>query len=293
MYEVIHAEQANFPVSVMCETLEVSRSGYYAWATRKDAAPTEKAIAHKKLDTEVQAIFTASRKTYGRPRIHAKLMAKGRRVGANRLRKTMLRLGIRAKIRKRYKRTTDSNHDHPIAPNLLNQDFSANAPNQVWCSDITYVRTTAGWLYLAVIIDLFARKVVGYALEDHMRTELTLAALEMALSRRNVSDGLIHHSDRGSQYAAGAYRKALKARGIVQSMSRAADCYDNSVVESFNDKIKQELLHRGAVKSPPRTHDSIVDYIEMFYNSERIHSTLGYLYPNDFESQRAASKKAA
>ncbi len=285
MNEIVHAEKAHFPLESLCHAVGVSRSGYYAWLGRRRAAPSLRQEDDKRLSIEVKAAFEAGRGSYGRPRIQRVLAKQGRRVGANRLRKQMSLLGLVAKRRRQFKRTTDSNHDAPIAPNLLGQNFHVNAPNRVWCADITYVRTVDGWLYLAVIVDLFARKVVGYAVADHMRTELTLGALEMALARRTAPHGLVHHSDRGSQYAAKGYRDVLKACGATVSMSRAGDCYDNAVVESFNDKIKQELLHHHPVRSAAETRSAIVDYIEMFYNSERLHSTLGYVCPNEYEDQ--------
>ena len=284
---------AEFPVSAICQALELSRSGYYAWHERHAKGPSERAHEDAELRRKIRVSFHESRKTYGRPRLARTLRRQGYRIGAHRLRRLMREENIVAKPRKRFKTTTDSKHNDPIAPNLVAQDFTAKAPNRVWCSDITYVRTIEGFLYLAVIIDLFSRKVVGYAVADHMRTELCLEALEKAWGRRSPEKGLIHHSDRGSQYASGAYQDALRAHGCVASMSRAGCCYDNAVVESFNDKIKQELLDRGPLKSAKETREAIIDYIEMFYNPERLHSTLGYLSPNDFEQKYIEQVPAA
>lgn len=284
---------AEFPVSVICQALELSRSGYYAWLERRAKGPSDREREDSELRHRIRMVFDKSRKTYGRPRIARALRRHGYRIGANRIRRMMREEKIIAKPRKRYKTTTDSKHDDPIAPNLVAQNFTAKAPNRVWCSDITYVRTIEGFLYLAVIIDLFSRKVVGYAVANHMRTELCLEALEKALGRRSPENGLIHHSDRGSQYASKAYQETLRAHGCIASMSRAGCCYDNAVVESFNDKIKQELLDRGPLKNAKDTREAIVDYIEMFYNPERLHSTLGYLSPNEFEQKYIEQVPAA
>ena len=285
MVETLRGE---FPVAAVCRALELSKSGYYAWRNRRKGGPSPREREDIELRREVRVAFAESRKTYGRPRLARVLKERNCRIGANRLRRLMREEGIVAKPRRRFKTTTDSKHDNPIAPNLVAQNFSVAAPDRVWCADMTYVRTIEGWLYLAVIVDLFSRKVVGYAIADHMRTELCLSALEKALGRRSPGAGLVHHSDRGSQYASQAYQDMLRAHGCVASMSRAGCCYDNAVVESFNDKIKQELLDRGPLKSGRETRAAIVDYIEMFYNPHRLHSTLGYESPNNFERKYAA-----
>jgi transposase InsO family protein len=205
----------------------------------------------------------------------------------------MAEMGLQAKPRRRFKKTTDSDHDRAIAPNLLKQHFNVDAPNRVWCSDITYVRTWQGWLYVCVVVDLFARKVVGWSVADHMRAELVTDAFDMAVGRRNVESGLIFHSDRGSQFASRVLRRRIKRLKMKQSMSGKGNCFDNAVVESFNDKLKQELIHRHIWSTKSKATIAIADYIERFYNSQRLHSTLGYMTPNNFEAGRADNRAAA
>jgi transposase InsO family protein len=279
-FAFIEAEKASYPVSLMCRTLNVSRSGFYAWRTRPESPRSQR---DQVLAKEVRRAHQESNETYGSPRVTKELASQGTQVSRKRVARLMREQGLCATIPRAFRRTTDSSHDLPVAENLLKRDFSADAPDRVWAADITYVRTWQGWLYLAVVIDLFSRRVVGWAVEDHMQTDLVMQALHMAFGRRLLGPGLIHHSDRGSQYASEAYRAALKARGALPSMSRRGDCWDNAVVESFFGTLKTELLHRRPWPTHQEAKAAIAQYIELFYNPERRHSTLGYLSPAAFE----------
>jgi len=283
-FEFIHAEKANFPIQVLCRVLEVSRSGYYRW---RDAEPSEHSKQDEQLKLEIKAIHSESRGTYGSPRVHAELQAKGFEIGRNRVARIMAEEGITGRRPARFCKTTDSNHDKPIAPNLVERDFEPAAPNRIWAADITYIPTAAGWVYLAVVLDLFSRRVIGWAVADHMRTELVLEALDRALGTRDIGDDLIHHSDRGSQYASHRHREELERRGIMCSMSAKGCCYDNAVVESFFATLKKELVYRTNWLDYNEANMSIVEYIQVFYNCRRRHSTLGYVSPIEFEASHA------
>jgi transposase InsO family protein len=260
--------------------LGVSHSGYYAWVGRP---PSKRATDDELLATHVRAVHQGSRGTYGGPRIHAELRHDGFATGRKRIARLMREQGICALPRKRFRRTTDSDHDHVIAPNVLARDFVADRPDRRWVTDITYVWTWEGWIYLAVVLDLFSRRVVGWAADDHMRTQLVLDALSMARRRRQPDPGLLHHSDRGSQYASGDYQRELGRRGIVCSMSRRGDCWDNAVAESFFGTIKTELIDRRPWATRSTVTHAIAEYIEVFYNGRRLHSALGYISPAEFE----------
>ena len=268
-YEFIDAEKAIWPVRITCRVLEVSRSGYYAWRRCK---PSKRAEQNARLTTEIRGFHAASRETYGSPRIHLDLMEAGWKVGRKRVEHLMRSEGIQARIPKRFRHTTDSKHSDPVAPNILARSFKVDHPNRVWVTDITYVWTWEGWLYLAVVVDLFARRVVGWSVASHMRAELALNALQIALGNRDALDGLTHHSDRGSQYTSSEYQELLRAHGIVCSMSRKGDCWDNAVAESFFGTLKQELIHRQSWPTRREAADAIVEYIELFYNARRRHS---------------------
>ena len=238
-FRFIEDRRVDYPVRVMCAVLDVSPAGYYAWRSRPES---QRSIVNRGLLSEVRRVHRDNRGRYGSPRIHAELRDRG--VSRGRIERLMRRHGIRAIMaRAWHPRTTDSRHDLPIAPNLIDRNFTAAAPNQVWLADITYIRTDQGWLYLAAVMDLYSRKIVGYAMGDHLRTELPLAALRMALKARRPGAGLIHHSDRGVQYASADYRKTLQSAGAKASMSRKADCYDNAPMESFFHTLKTELVH--------------------------------------------------
>jgi putative transposase len=282
-YEFIEAEKACFPVRLLCETLEVSRSGFYASRKRK---PSQRAREDSRLLPRVRASYQRSSQTYGSPRIHQDLKEDGVRVSRKRVARLMREEGIAAHIPKRFRKTTDSKHDHPVASNILDRRFSAlERPNQVWACDITYVWTWQGWVYLAVVMDLFSRRIVGWKAGDHMRTELVIEALNMALGQRCLDGGtLLHHSDRGSQYASRTYQELLEANGIECSMSRKGDCWDNAVVESFFGTLKCELILRRSWSTRRAVVEAIGEYIELFYNSHRRHSSLGFKSPNQFET---------
>jgi putative transposase len=283
----IHDHVADFPVQVMCELLGVSRGGYYAWAGRAESA---RAADDRTLAAEIRAAYEASRGRYGSPRVHAELRARGRRIGRKRVARLMRGMGLAARRRRRFRRTTDSRHAFPIAPNLLERNFTAEAPDRVWLADLTYIWTAQGWLYLAAVLDLYTRRVVGWAMADHLRHELTLAALDMAIVRQRPAPGLVHHADRGVQYAAHGYRARLRRHGMVCSMSRKGDCWDNAPMESFFATLKGELVEEADYQTRDEARADLFQYIEGFYNRRRLHSGLGYLTP---EQKAAAFQSAA
>ena len=286
------AEKAIFPVLVLCRVLEVSRSGFYGWM-RSEGRRSTRDESDAALTTKIAEAHTRSRGTYGSPRIHEELQAGGMHVGRNRVARLMKEQGLHGCRPRPFRTTTDSRHGEPIAPNLLERNFAPAGPDQVWASDITYVRTWEGWMYLAVVIDLWSRRVIGWSVADHMRTELVLGALEMAVGQRVPEPNLIHHSDRGSQYASGDYRGALTAHGILCSMSRKGDCWDNACVESFFATLKTELIHRRPWPTMQEARLAIHEFIGCFYNSQRTHSFLGYMAPTDFERRFEAEAAAA
>ncbi len=283
----IAAEKALYPVRLLCEVLGVKASGYYAWATRP-ASP--KKIADAQLLVEIKAAMKRGRGAYGSPRVHRELRAQGVRVGKKRSERLMRENGLEARQKRRFVHTTDSRHPHPIAPNLLERDFDPKAANTAWAGDVTYIATGEGWLYLAVLLDLFSRRVVGWATSAVNDRQLALDALRHALRSRRPLPGLVHHTDRGSPYASEEYRQALADSGIVASMSRTGDCYDNAVAESFFASLKTEWVDRHDYETHVEAVASIADYVERFYNTARRHSHLGYVSPIEFElrSQTAA-----
>ena len=284
-FRLIEDQRDVWPVRVMCDALSVSPSGYYAWRSRPESA---RKIANRELLGDIRRVHAHHRGRYGAPRIHAELRAEGQTVSRKRVERVMRRHGIRAQAPRRYRVcTTDSKHSLPIAANLLDRNFVAEKPDQVWLADITYIPTGEGWLYLAVILDLFTRKVVGWAMREHMRAELTMAALTMAIQRRRPGPGLIHHSDRGSQYAAGDYRKILQAAAITQSMSRKANCWDNAPMESFFGTLKTELVHQCEYPDRDAARRDLFAYIEGYYNRRRIHSAIGYITPEQADRKSA------
>lgn len=289
-YVFIRAEKANYPVTVLCRVLQVSRPGFYAWFKRPES---KRASTSRVLRARIRAVHEKSRGTYGSPRVHAALVSEGRRVGRARVAKLMRCEGLRARRRRRFVKTTDSRHDLPVAGNVLDRNFTATEPNRVWTTDITFIWTTEGWLYLAVIIDLFSRLVVGWSMSERIDRQLVLTALGMAKARRWPAAGLLHHSDRGSQYASEDYRKALEAGLMICSMSRKGNCWDNAVAESFFSTLKMELVYRTDYSTREAARASIFEYIEAFYNRERRHSSLGYLSPVEFEREAVHAKLAA
>lgn len=280
-YQFIAAEKADFKIAELCRAMRVAESGYYAFLKRGES---QRRKDDEKLKLHIRASHKASGKTYGSPRIHRDLRADGFKVGKNRVARLMRHENLRGDPPKRFRRTTDSKHDKPVAPNLLDRNFeNATAPNQVWAADITYVWTAMGWLYLAIVIDIFSRRIVGFAIDDHMRTELVSEALESALISRDVSEGLMHHSDRGSQYASEDYREQLEKAGVILSMSRKGDCWDNAVAESFFATLKKDLIHRQYWFTKNQTIAAVSNYITNFYNRRRRHSSIGYMSPADYE----------
>ncbi len=261
----------------MCRVLSVSRSGWYAWCNR--VRPSAREVRDADLIEKIRKIHDDSRGTYGSPRVHAQLLRNGVEVGRDRVARLMRAAGIQGRLRPKFKVTTDSNHNSPIAPNKLNGEFASETSDSVWCADITYITTAAGWVYLAAIIDVATRMIVGWAMADHMRTELIESALLNALAGRKPASNLMHHSDRGSQYASAAYRQLLDQEGIECSMSRAGNCYDNAMIESFFGTIKQEWVHHHRWSGLVEARASVHDYIEVFYNRQRLHSSLGYRTP--------------
>ena len=265
----------------MCKALGISRSAYYAWVHRQDHEGP-RACANRELTKQIKAIHEASRETYGAPRIHAELKTQGETCSLNRVARLMREARIRSKVGRKFRvSTTDSRHSHPVAENLL-PETEFNRPNQVWVADITYIPTDEGWLYLASIMDLFSRLIVGWSLKSTLRTELVEDALRMALGRRPVPE--LHHSDRGSQYASKVYRDLMTENGITCSMSGKGNCYDNAAKESFFHTLKVELVHHERYQTRAEARASVFEYIEVFYNRQRRHSALGYLTPTEFEA---------
>jgi putative transposase len=284
-FRIIEDQREMFPVRVLCDVMGVSAAGYYAWRGRPESP---RKAANRILLCEIRRLHLAHRGRYGAPRIHAALRGLGQKASRGRVERLMRHHGIRAIMARRFRPcTTDSRHDWPIAPNRLGQKFAAERPNQVWLADISYVSTGEGWLYLAVVLDLFTRKIVGRAMRDHMRAELTIAALTMAIQRQKPLRGLIHHSDRGNQYAAADYRKVLDAAGMIQSMSRKGNCWDNAPMESWFGTIKTELVHQACYPTRDAARHDLFAYIEGYYNRQRLHSALGYITPDEAERQAA------
>lgn len=291
-YACIEANRALFPVNMMCRVLGVSRSGFYA---AQDRAPSERASADDRLRLEIRAVYRQSKRRYGSPRVHDALQAKQIRCGENRVARLMQEDGLRSRKRRRFRVTTNSDHTLPTAPNLLEREFDVGThePDQVWVADITYVPTREGWLYLAVVLDLATRIVVGWSLGDRLDRSLPLKALRMALGWRHPRPGAIHHSDRGTQYASHEYRDLLALSGMRQSMSRKGDCWDNAVAESFFATLEWELIEDADWRSRAAAHREIAEYIEIWYNRKRIHSSLDGLSPIEYEAQLALTTRAA
>lgn len=276
----MRAHEGEFAVRLMCRVLQVSPSGYYAWRSRK---PSKQAQARAGLDAQVRAEFALRKGRSGAPRL-ARSLKRGRRQVADSLR----RQGLRAKAAKKFKATTNSNHTLPVAENLLQQDFSAQRPNQVWVGDITYIGTDEGWLYLAVVMDLFSRKVVGWSMSKRMTAALVCNALRMALFRRKRPRGVIMHTDRGSQYCSREHRHLLAKHGMIASMSAKGNCYDNAAMESWNHSLKVEAIHGERFTTREMAKNQVFEYIEVDYNRTRLHSTLDYLSPEQFELAHSA-----
>jgi len=285
-FHFISTKTGQYPVAWMCRQLRVSRSGYYAWSHRKPSARKQRDAY---LAARIRALFAEFEKTYGSPRIHDELKAAGECVGRRRVIRLMQQEGLCAHVPRRFKKTTDSKHDFAVAPNHVNRDFAPAATDKLWAADISYVRTWSGWVYLAVVIDLYSRRVVGWSVADHMRTELPLDALRKAVALRRPGHKLTHHSDRGSQYASDEYQGFLDANNMQCSMSRKANCWDNSCVESFFATIKKELIYRHAWPTGELVNKAIERYIS-FYNARRRHSTLGSCSPIEYELINASGE---
>lgn len=285
-YRVIQEHDRRYPIRVMCRALAVSAAGYYAWRSRPESARSSQT---RTLLSAIRVIHRESRETYGSPRIWNALVKQGHRVGEHRVARLMRHGGIRAKTVTKWRATTQSQHRFPVAANTLDRAFTVAAPNRVWAGDLTYVWTMEGWLYLAVLLDLYSRRVVGWAMGPRLTGELVEQALTRALVNRIPRAGLVHHSDRGSQYAATSYRHVLAAHGITASMSRKGNCWDNACIESFFGTLKRELVyHRHYATRDDATQD-IFEYIEVFYNRQRRHSTLGYHSPAEYEARAAVA----
>jgi putative transposase len=280
-YQAMRDHEERVPVRVMCRALAVSPAGYYAWAARPESRRT---AANRRLVTMIRAIHTESRNTYGSPRIHATLQAQGQRIGEHRVARLMRLSAIRAKTVKKWRATTDSAHQYPVVPNTLNRQFAVAQPNQVWAGDITYVWTAEGWLYLAVVLDLYSRRVIAWGMGSRLTQELATAALTMAMEHRRPTSGVLHHTDRGAQYAATLYREMLAGYGLTASMSRRGNCWDNAVVESFFHTLKTELVYHRRYITREEARQDIFEWIEVFYNRTCRHSTLGYRSPAEFEA---------
>jgi transposase InsO family protein len=280
IFAFIQQHQDSWPVAVLCDTLGVSRAGFYAWQKRP---PSERQQRRTALLVEIRAVHAEVKERYGSPRIHAELSDRGVPCCVNTVAKLMHDNDIRARSARKFCHTTDSNHPLPVADNLLDRHFDPRGPNERWVTDITYVPTREGWLYLAVVEDLYSRRVVGWAMAETMSSRLVVDALEMAVQRRLPGEGLLSHSDRGSQYASEHYQRLLARHGITCSMSRRANCWDNAPMESFFASLKKELTHHEDYQTRAEARASIVEYIEMFYNPKRLHSSLGYVSPAEYE----------
>jgi putative transposase len=285
-YRAIQEHDRRYPIRLMCRTLAVSPAGYYAWRSRPES---HRAVSARTLLSAIRVIHQESRATYGSPSIWDALLKQGHCVGEHRVARLMRQAGLRAKTVKKWRATTQSQHRFPVAANTLDRQFMVESPNRVWAGDLTYVWTTEGWLYLAVILDLYSRRVIGWAMGHRLTVDLAERALIMALANRRPRAGLLHHSDRGSQYAATSYQQLLATHGVTVSMSRKGNCWDNACIESFFGTLKRELVyHRHYATRDDATRD-IFEYIEVFYNRQRRHSTLGYHSPAEYEAKTAVA----
>ena len=281
-YQFIKDNSSGFSVEGMAAALNVSRSGYYAWLSRPRSRRAEDNI---RLDVEIKSVYERSQRRYGSVKITRELFKRGKKYSRNRVASRMREMGVASKARKKFKATTHSKHNYPVAPNLLNRNFTASAPNEVWVSDITYIRTKSGWSYLTVFIDLFSRIVTGWAISTSLNHEMVLEAFQKAFWRRKPGKGLIVHSDQGVQYACDEFRKTLKKHGFIQSMSRKGDCWDNAVAESFFKTVKTEWAYHIDFQDIHHVKREAFEYLEMFYNRERLHATLGYQSPAEYEEK--------
>ena len=288
-FAFIHVEKAQFPVTALCRLLGVTRQGYYAYAGR---SPSRRLQRERVLQERVRQVHKESRGTYGSPRVHEALILDGERVGKLRVERILRGLGLRGRPPRRWRTTTRANPSHPVAPNRLNRVFTASRPNERWVTDITYIWTQEGWCYLAAILDLFSRSVVGWALDATLSTSLPLAALDQAVLRRKPGPGLMHHSDRGCQYTSAEYRSTLAQLDVTVSMSRKGNCWDNAVAESFFATLKTELVYTRTWSTRDELRRAVFEYIEVFYNRQRLHSAVDYRTPAQAESDFALGRAA-
>jgi putative transposase len=289
-FRFIAAEKANYPISLLCRVLGVSRSGFHAWERRP---PSDRDLADAWLIERIREVHHESRETYGARRVHRVLRHRGIRVGRKRVERLMRLAGLSGLVPKRYRRTTIRVPGVRVADDLVDRDFTASAPNQLWCADIKYVRTWQGWLYLAAVTDCYSRRVVGWSMRPDLEAELVVDALEMAIDRRRPQPGLVHHSDQGSQYVSLRFGERCREIGIHQSMGSKGDCFDNAVAESFFATLEKDLLRRGSFATRQDARTAVFDYIETFYNPIRLHSALDYLSPVEYERMMMKEKKAA
>ena len=281
-YRAIQEHDRRYPIRLMCRALAVSAADYYAWRVRPESA---RSVSARTVLSAIRVIHRESRETYGSPSIWEALLKQGHRVGEHRVARLMRQDGIRAKSVKKWRATTHSNHRLPVAENTLNRQFTVTQPNRVWAGDLTYVWTADGWLYLAVVLDLYSRLVIGWAMGTRLTGDLAQCALTMALTNRRPATGLMHHSDRGSQYAATSYQRLLDEYGLIPSMSLKGNCWDNACVESFFGTLKRELVYYRRYATREAATRDIFEYIEVFYNRQRRHSTLGYDSPAEYEAR--------
>jgi transposase InsO family protein len=279
-YAFIKANPSSLPLQAYCTLFQVSHSGYYAWLKRK---PSQGELANRRIDTKIKSLFTEHKQRIGSPRMTLDLKDSGETCSQNRVARRMKALGLRALAKRKHKVTTDSNHTKPLYENVLNRDFTTTAINQKWAGDITYIHTEEGWLYLAVIIDLYSRAVIGWSMDKRMKSSLVCDALSMALYRRNNPKGVIVHSDRGFQYCSHAYRALFEKHALIGSISRRGNCWDNAISESFFHTLKVELVHQQVYSTRLIAKQSLFQYIEGYYNHKRRHSSIGYQSPSQFE----------
>ncbi len=286
-YAFMAAHQEEFPIKRLCQVLNVSESGYYAWRKRE---PSQRKREDEQLGKRIEDAYQNNRQVYGSPRLHAKLKEQGVHCGRKRVARLMRERGISAQTKRRKVKTTDSQHDNAVAPNLLKRDFTADAPNTKWVADITGIGTAEGWLYLAAIVDIYSRLVVGWAMSKERDEQLITKAAKMAITQRRPAPGLVHHSDRGSQYTSQSYLTVLKEAEIQVSMSKKGDCYDNALMESFFGTLKEECVERQTYQTRAEARNAVFEYIEVFYNRQRIHSSLGYVSPVTYEQMKGGTE---
>ena len=290
LFRFIAAEKADYPISLLCRVLGVSRSGFHAWQRRP---PSDRDLADAWLVERIREIHVESRQTYGARRVHRALAHRGVRVGRKRVERLMRLAGLSGLVPKRYRRTTIRVPGVRVADDLIDRNFTATGPNQLWCADIKYVRTWQGWLYLAAVMDCYSRRIVGWSMRSDLEAELVVDALEMAIARRSPQPGLVHHSDQGSQYVSLRFGERCREIGIHRSMGSKGDCFDNAAAESFFATLEKDLLRRRSFATRQEARTAVFDYLEAFYNPVRLHSTLGYLSPIDYERKMISEERAA